>query len=428
MKPMTQKTFGFLIASFVTATAWIAIWPSPTPAIAAPKVAMKHVVPTTHWSKERVASSVAAVGKAGSDRARLDACSDLLQIPIADVRKALEQVTLGDKRRLSLATKTLLIRWAADDGDAALRWAWQRYRSQGLWFDAFREIAPAWAAHNPKGLAAWALDAAEHMKANSGELSMEEIKPYQRPVVDSNMLTDIGKWLTTEDPRLAYEILVKRGGFSSQDPKIPLALTSVAKIQDALSVFQGRKIRDPLKLREEEVHLYHLLNRWHQLDAEDFNHSPYAGTIIPQAAEVPALELERWKSSPASKREQQANTILANVHPEARAPRILAIAKAWAEIDLPAVLRWAESLPPEDQTSASAARISIWAAHDLNAALANAERLSTGARRDSFVIAFDAWTQGQSGKRADQAGWPPEWTQAWSDLEALQPSAGRSDR
>jgi hypothetical protein len=422
MKSKTQKIAGFLLASFVTAAAWIAFWPHPQTAIAPSTMALELVVPETRWSRDRLASSITAVENADSDQARLDACSDLLQIPLTDLRELLEQVS-NDERRLSLVTNTLLIRWAANDGEAAISWAWKRYRSQGLWDAAFREIIPSWAAHDPKGLAAWALEAADHTRPTSEQPRIAEIESMEHPLVDSRMLTDIGKWLVTEDPRLAYEILERRGGFSSEDSKIPLALTSVAKIQEALSVFKGRQILDPLKLRGEERHLYYLLNRWHQLDAEDFNRSSYAGSIIPQAAEVPGLALDRWKSSPAAEREQQANAILASVHPGARGRRIEAIAKIWAEMDRSAALRWLEVIPPEDQTAASAARISVLAAHDLNSALAEADRLPASAHRDCFVIAFDAWTHAHRGTRADQTGWPDEWAQAWADLEALQPQS-----
>lgn len=283
MKPLTCKVLSFGLASAVTAVAWITFCPRVSVSAPSPAVPASDIV-KAFWSRERIASLITAVEQAGTVEARLSACTDLLQIPASDVREVLEQLSLKDKHRLSLAAKTLLIRWASDDGEAATQWAWKRFRSVGLWDEAFREIASAWAAHNPAGLGKWALAAADRVKPDAEEPSMAELEAMEHPYVASD-LTEISNWLVTEDPRLAYQLLKKRGGFSSEDMKMPLALTSVAKVQEALSVFNDVRINDPLKLSGDEIQVYYLLTRWHELDPDDFNRSSHAGSIVFNPAE-----------------------------------------------------------------------------------------------------------------------------------------------
>jgi len=422
MKPSTCKILGFSLASGVTAVAWIGFWPrtiavnNPTPLVP------ETVIAEAPWSNERIASLITAVEKAETREAKLNACTDLLQIPFVDVREALEQANLKNGDRLSLVTKILLIRWAADDGEAAIQWAWKRFRSEGLWDEAFREIAPAWAAHYPAGLGKWALLAADKLKPDAEEPRLAEVAAMEIPSVDSSKLTAIANWLVTEDPRLAYQLLKRRGGFSTDDQKMPLALTSVAKVQEALSVFDGLKIKDPTRFSGDEIHLHYLLTRWHELDPVDFNRSTYVGSIITNTGEESAEALEQWKVLPASERADAASSLVASVIPQVRDSRITAIAEAWAETDPDAAVRWLDSLPPENEVSANAARISALAAHDLTATLDWADQLPNGwPRQNSLVSAFDAWTKAHPGEPADRTGWPTARARAWEDLEALQP-------
>jgi hypothetical protein len=83
------------------------------------------------------------------------------------------------------------------------------------------------------------------------------------------------------------------GGFSSEDSKMPLALTSVPKVQEALAVFNDVRINDPLKMSGDEIQVHFLLTRWHQLDPEDFNRSSHAGSIVIRASEEAASAIER---------------------------------------------------------------------------------------------------------------------------------------
>lgn len=420
MKSSVRDILCFGAVGAVTAMAWAFFWPRSVPNAAPPPEAPETTVKSVLWTRERIASLIAAVEKSNSEEAKLNACTDLLQIPIAGVREFLEQGDLKDKNRLSLVTRILLIRWAADDGETAILWAWKRFRSKGLWDQAFQEIGPAWAAHNPASLGRWALSAAEKLKPSSNEPTMEEIASMEFPLVDSGMLTDISNWLVTEDPRLAYQLVKRRGGYSSDDSKMPLALTSVAKVREALLVFDDLRIKNPSRLSGDEIHLHYLLARWHDLDPDDFNRSTYAGSIVTNTAEQFVSALERWKTLPDDERADAANKLVASVVPEIRDSRIYSLAIAWSQSDPGAAIRWLDSLPPENAALTNAARIAALAPHDLVSTLDWADQLPPEQRRNSLVPAFDAWTKANPGVRADRSGWPAARAQAWEDLETLQ--------
>lgn len=425
MKSFTREILCFGTAGAMTALTWAFFWPRSVPIAAAPPEAPETTVEPILWSKVRIASLIAAVEKSDSEEAKLNACTDLLQIPVSSVREILEQTNLKDRNRLSQVAKILLIRWAADDGETAILWAWKRFRSEGLWDQAFQEIGPAWAAHNPASLGRWALSAAEKLKPGSNEPTMEDIASMEFPWVDSGMLTDISNWLVTEDPRLAYQLVKKRGGYGSDDSRMPLALTSVAKVREALLVFDDHRIKNPSRLSGDEIHLHYLLARWHELDPDDFNRSTYAGSIVTNTAEQFVSALERWKTLPDDERADAANKLVAGAVSESKGSRISALAEAWAEVDPAATARWLDSLPPENEVFANTARIRALAAHDLTATLDWADRLPARQQRDSIVNAFDAWTKAHPEQPANRTDWPAKRVQAWTDLENLQLRDGR---
>lgn len=425
MNLLTRKILSFSVAGAITAMTWNYFWPRTVPIPAPPPEMQETSTESARWSKDRIEALITAVEKAKPIEAKLNACTNLIQIPIADVQEILEDANLKNGRGLSLATKILLIRWAASDGETAILWAWKRFRITGLWDQAFREIGPAWAAHDPAGLGQWALAVAENRKLDAKEPDLATIKTMDFPWVDSRMLTEISNWLVTEDPHLAYQLLKKRGGYSSADMTMPLALTSVEKVREALLVFDDLKIENPSRLSGDEINLYYLLTRWHELDPDDFNRSAYAGSIATSTTEDSAAAIERWKALPDMERADSASNLVASVIPVSRGFRISAIAEAWAETDPAATLRRLDSLPQENAVSANAARIRALAAHDLTATLDWADHLPAGQRRDSIVNAFDAWTKAHPGQQADRTGWPAGRAQAWSDLEALQVTDGK---
>ncbi|GAA5129253.1 hypothetical protein JIN84_03130 [Luteolibacter yonseiensis] len=413
MKPSRRDLAVFGLTCLATAAAWIHFRPIEAPAAPAPA---PPVTTPTGWSGERLDQALAAVGKAGSAAARLDACKDLLQIPPTDILATLEQQVAESDRQLSLVAKTLLIRWAAEDGEAAARWAWNRLRSKEAWEEAFRQIGPAWAAHNPTGLGRWAMtiDAKGTPPDDAPEAGTMEMR-----VASRGLHTDISRWLVTEDPRLAYEILIKHGRMSSEDPKIALALSSVERVREAVSAFGDFKIGNPVRLTGKEIHLYYLFLRWSELDPDDFNRSRHAGTIAIGDTEKAAAALERFKSLPAREKPDAAENLMAGIVPAARSGRMRSIAQTWADTDPSAAIRWLDARPPEDRPAANTARASAIAPHDLTVTLDWMDGLPEE-QRLSLVQIFDSWTKAHPGQRADRSGWPAGRVEAWEDLEALQ--------
>lgn len=419
MNSFVLKIPLFGLAGAITAAAWVGFWPraSPEPMTPAPPPPTDR--PDSSWSSERVDSLMMALEKADSLEAKLNAAADLLQIPDADVRDAVEKAVAKNSKRLSLVAKMLLIRWAAEDGEAATLWAWKRLRSEGSWEAAFQEIGPSWAAHNPAGLAKWAMSAAEGRKPGD-DPDMAEAETMETPHIGSGILGSISRWLVTEDPQLAYELIRKRGGMSSDDQKTAQALASVEKVREALTAFGDLTIKNPNQLSGDEIQLYYLLLRWHQLDSDDFNRSKHAGSISTDDADQSAAAVARWKELPAAERFDDATKQAAGIIPAARGWRIQCIASAWAETDPATAIRWLDSLPEEDRMAANTARVSAIAAHDLTATLDWVDGLPLEQRPPSLVPAFDAWTKAHPGERADRSGWPAERVIAWEDLEALQ--------
>jgi hypothetical protein len=95
------------------------------------------------------------------------------------------------------------------------------------------------------------------------------------------MLTDIAGWLVTEDPHSAYQLIVLRGGFSTDDRKIPMAIHTVARVREALLAFDKLEFLDPAKLHGTDTAAMLLLMRWKELDPADFNRTPHARLFDP---------------------------------------------------------------------------------------------------------------------------------------------------
>jgi hypothetical protein len=409
----------FAAGCAITAAAWAIFWPRPVPVSPPPAEAVV-VVPEVRWTKERISSLIIDLENAKTDEARLEASSKLLQIPLEAASEALETVNLKNDRGLSLVAKVLLIRWASGDGESATNWAWKRFRSEGLWEAAFREIGPAWAAHNPVGLGKWALEVAEKTKSPAETITMSEAIAADEPLLDSSALGDISEWLMTEDPHLAYQVLFKRGSISTEDAKVPLALTSVAKVRQALLAFQRLdKLSDATLMGNEDYQAVHLFTRWRDLDPEDFSRSPYTSFVFPDPTKETAAALEEWKSSPGA---ETASRLVASAGAN-QFNRISEIARTWAETDPAATVNWLDSLPAENAFAARKARISILAATDLDATLDWADTLPRETRSSALVSAFDAWRKAHPGQRPVMSDWSETRRRAWADLEAL-PASG----
>lgn len=420
-----KRLLVFTSACMATAAVWAALWPRRVET--SPPTPPPPVVVEVRWTQDQIASRVAAVENAKTDEERLAACGELLQIPLSEVPDLLEQVDHRSGRGLSLATKTLLIRWASGDGEAAVNWAWKRFRSDGVWENAFNEIGPAWAAHHPAGFAKWALRAAEKKRSPSETVTLAEAGAAELPLLESATFRKIPLWLVTEDPHLAYQVLRTRGGYSSTDAELPLRLNSAAKVREALLAFDNLDKLDPVVTRGGDYAAKMLLGRWQELDPEDFSRSPYARFVIPDSKKETATVLEKWKSSPPAQHEEAASHHVTSTDvPAFQGDRIRAIAGAWSETDAAATVRWLDSLPPQNAVPARAARIAILAPTDLQSTLDWVDRLPVEERQSSLVPAFDAWAKAHPGKQPEMSGWSETRRRAWSDLEALPPNRADS--
>lgn len=230
--------------------------------------------PPAPWTKLKTMDLIHRLESATTDPARLDAAARMGGIPEPHLAKALEMVTLVSDHKLTLTARALLIHWAAKDGDAACRWAWIRFRSQGLWKYAFREIGPSWAAHHPQALEKCAI---AHCPKSRGSftLTLQTAEASDEPILDFDMLDNVSRWLIHEDPQAAYKVLQVRGGLTTHD-NLAESLQTVDKIRQALLAFDHLDEMVPNRFKGSEIFAQSLLIQWHKLDPEDFSRSPYA--------------------------------------------------------------------------------------------------------------------------------------------------------
>jgi hypothetical protein len=423
VKSEVRHLFVFVGSCIITAVAWLLIWPEKPRTMVEATQNPQVSAAVGSWTRDQIDTRIAAVRNASTDQARLDASIDLLEIPAEDVPEVLERMKSEIERDFSQVAQILVIRWASSDGEAAANWAWKNFRTGPQWENIFNQIGPAWAAHHPAGFYAWVLETARNRSDVGSSISLAEAESSEEPLLDYSLLRKIPGWLITEDPHLAYKVILATNiGFS--DLQLPDSLASVSKVREALLAFDEPEPLEATKGASIGRMKNSLLLRWNELDPEDFNRSSFADQIVIDAKTVITGALKRWSSLPEKDRAQGANRLVAEADSAARDERITAVAQAWAETDPVAAVRWLDSLPPENEVSANTARVKALAAHDLNATLDRADRLPDGLRRNSLVIAFDAWSKAHPGKRADRAGWSAARIQAWEDLEALQPQRG----
>lgn len=276
---------------------------------------------------------------ATTNQARLDAATRLGEIPSANLAEALELTTLVKDRQLTLSAKVLLIHWATVDGDAACRWAWQRFRSDGMWQWAFREMGPSWAGRHPQALEKWAI---HHYAKSSGTITLREGLASDEPILEFEMLSKISKWLIHEDPRAAFKVLQARGGFSTDD-RLPESLQTVEEIRHALLAFEHLDEMTPNRYSGPEIWAHGLLARWWKIDPEDFSRSPYSRFFESKAPNETIAILPNDLESTLDRADQQ---------PPAR--RQSSLAQAFVE--------WSKTHPGErpDTSGWSPVRIQVW--------------------------------------------------------------------
>jgi hypothetical protein len=291
MKRTSANIAVFCLASAATAWVWHARFPMADlqpPAPGQPHSSSRRVesIDTRAW--------LADLASARSAQAKLDVARQLDRIPANQVRAALEETPLIENGQLSMAARLLLIRWAAQDGEQAIEWAWMRFRSESVWHDAFREIIAAWSWNQPAKLADWAAHVALSQTPNSTYIPLAEAQQSEHPILDTDALRTIVVRLMRTSPRDAVAFLHSPGGARVWDSDAIRNLQSVTAVHEALSAFDDLEalnwdlmrdsaaqttMRISSNQAEPETIALALLQRWRELDAEDFARSRFAALL-----------------------------------------------------------------------------------------------------------------------------------------------------
>ncbi|WP_367873488.1 hypothetical protein [Luteolibacter sp. Populi] len=436
MKASSQKALAFGIATGVSAWAWSHFWPQAAAEPSASSPASAPIVRIAAWSDGEIRSALHACAAAANNTKRMQAAMQLGKIPVGSILAALEAEPPVKDRELTLAAKVLLIRWAGSDGNAASAWAWKNFRSgsgYGLWDEALREIGPAWAWHDAAGLHRWVM-ACQHVGME--EVSRDTAKASEKPILDFSQVSEICRWLAPEEPRLAFELLQTRNGYSSEDRLIGMDF-NLTQVKEALEAFPDLDQSKPGVFRDSEIHAQRLLSRWQELDPEDFARSPYAHLHLANPYAASTRALVEWKTQAPAERAAAATRLIDALRnrdgiktvdawgelPVGAATMIQAgigmIASSWATEDPVAASEWIESLPEAERASGYRVVAAAAAPRDLDLALLQAEKLPSASRMGAFVEAFDSWSKANPGKAPDATGWSEQRHAAWEDLKFL---------
>ena len=352
----------------------------------------------------------------------VDAAAELGKIPVNEVPAALESIALEKDDRLSLAASTLLIRWASDDGEAALTWAWKGLKRSMVWREAARSIFAAWAWSDHASLGEWSL---AYMAATKlADPTLAEAEASDTPLLTFDDVSGIARMLIQEDPKVGYEVFIKRGGFSSVDHEIYEGFDDPAKIEQALQAFPNLEdlkarhhsltfIRDSLSNAES------LLTRWMKLDPEGFEKSGYKQYLHPRFLRNGNVA-DEWRQVDFSERESAANRILDKAEGDLRRRAVLGISAEWVSLDPAACRSWLESLPSDLTVEARGGYVTARASQDLEGTLDFIGSTDPSYRHTYLMNAFDAWTKEHPGAAPDMATWGEQERQVWNDLEALK--------
>ncbi len=257
------------------ATAWV--WNQfGTDAKSLPTDRLKSSATGNRAISEDIHSVLRDLGSAETSEAKLKSARRLDQVSVDQIRSGLEETPLVDEGQLSLVAKLFLIRWAGEDGEAAMNWAWKNLRSKGVWKSAYREIIAAWAWSQPTKLCEWAKRAARNNKPVLGEVSLADAEKSDHPLLDFDGLNDVSQCLVSVAPREAYEVFLIRGGLSSDDSKLTRSLQSVSAVQEALLAFDGLENLQPDRWSGSGIYANSLFHRWQDLDPDDFKRSRFA--------------------------------------------------------------------------------------------------------------------------------------------------------
>jgi hypothetical protein len=422
MNATIPRLLAFATASAFTAACWIGLRPSP----AEPQPALPTPQTPALLSSTDLDRMLAALASATTHDQKLAAAMALRNLPPQAFPAALERVELAKDRRLTLAAKTLLVHWTSHDGEAAAHWAWQRFREEGLWKSAFREIGAAWAWRDPAGLAKWVTQNIGTQAAGQGDVTLEAALASDAPLLESDDVTRACRWLMAENPRIALELFQKRGGWASDDPLLWEALLEPRQIEEALLAFEPPEVifkdakPDVRTLGGPQGTVTSLLQRWRTLDPEGFARSGNA-RYLPALPSVTISEVvKEWDDSSPPARPAAATRLVESSPEPTRPAAVRKVTATWSESDPVACRDWLDTLPPDLKEPGAVQFTIARAAADLGPTLDWLEPFPPAIRHGSLVHAFDAWTAAHPGAAPDSSTWSEERRQAWDDLQALK--------
>ncbi|QJE98092.1 hypothetical protein [Luteolibacter luteus] len=365
------------------------------------------------WPEERIVASIKAANDAQDDDAKLRSALELGKIPIKDIPAALQSL-LGHQRTASLpACRTLLVRWASHDGEAAINWAWKHLKEKGDWHEAYREIVAAWSWQDPESFHRWCL-ASPNVSYDERHKAAERGKTSEVPVVDMFFAMQAIMALSKSDVHLAYDLVAKRGGgFFGMYPQLAAELETANEIQDALAALPEPGDLKVQALNDSDKAAKALLERWREIDPDDFASSRYSDRLMPDAEKI----LGTWNETSPGQRATLAAALLSNLEGEPRAKQIEEITRCWAAGSVQETAQWLGSLT--DAESAYPVLAGLRAPQDLEGTLDWAESLSPADEAASIAQAHEAWTAAHPGQAPDTSGWSAARLQAWQDMDAL---------
>ncbi|MCW1914073.1 hypothetical protein OJ996_10835 [Luteolibacter sp. GHJ8] len=370
------------------------------------------------WSQENVVSGVKALEAAEDDPSRLRAALELSRIPVKDIPAVLESFLNHERAAALPAFKTLLIRWASSDGEAAMNWAWTHLREKRDWNEAYHEIIAAWAWQDGHGFHRWCL-ASPHLGYMERHQVAGAAQKSAMPVIDMFFVVQAVNHLVEIDPYLAYDLIAKRGGgFYGLYPRYAESFESADQIRDALSALPDPGNLKAKDLSDSQLATKALLEHWRRIDPDDFADSSYAHTLAPDPAQV----LAGWKELDFPERSTQANSLLSKLDGEAREKQLATITLRWAAESPQEAARWLRELP--EAASGYIALAGLRAPRDLDGTLDWVESLPPVDEAAGIAKAYEAWTTAHPGQSPDTAGWSASRLQAWQDMAALAQGGG----
>ena len=420
MKISPRSLAIFAAASLLTMGAWLAFWPESPSLPASPPPSQ--AIPAEKWNRDSLAVLIGRLKASGSERERLALVAELSRVPVPEIPELLSTIPLEENYQLTLAARTLLIRWASADGKAAIDWSWANLKEQSAWRDAFLQVCEAWAWSDPSSLERWVVDYFEH--STTKDPTLEEVRASETPILNSGNITRIAKSLLREDPRAAYVVFLKRGGFSTGDDFMWDSLDDPLQIEKALTAFGDL---EPMKATHNSMtfrlgpmsYAESLMATWMKIDPEGFSKSRYPAYLHPrfkEARQATALVQEVIAEQSA----EAANLRIEATKPEFRLGLVRDIGMRWGEKDPLACRAWAENLPPEQREQAAFGTVITGTPAELTSTLDWLERFAGGQGQQCFVTAYDTWSRAHPGERPDMTAWTEQRRRAWDDLEALR--------